>query len=77
MCQCLSERRDYLGLQKCLRDVKYSLGDTVLESSMPMGFCVHLMSSELLVGSLDGALQFACRVSCRCMTRDAWLEETA
>lgn len=61
MCQCLSQRRDKLGLdclQKWQRDMKYNLDVAVVKYSVPRGFCVYLVSSELLVGSLDGALQF-------------------
>lgn len=43
MCQCLSQRRDKHDLdylQKCQRDVKYNLDDTVVKYSVSRGFCV-------------------------------------
>ena len=77
MCQCLSQTRNKLGLscrQKWQRDVKYNLDDTVVKYCVPRGFRVHLVSSELLVGHWMVLCSLP-RVSCRCITRDAWLEE--
>lgn len=78
MCQRLSQIRDKLGLdclQKWQRDVKYGLDDTVVKYSVPRGFCVHSVSSELCVGHWMMLCSLP-RGSCRCRTRGAWLEES-
>lgn len=79
MCQNLSQRRDKLlldCLQEGQRDVKYSLDDTVVKNSVPRGFCVHLVSSELCVGHWMVFCSLP-RDSCGYRTGGAWLEEAS